>query len=250
MRTAAKLSLTVFLALAASGVAPCQAQMPAPGPGAVAFPGEQPQTTEPAVAKTEEKPKAPEPQAAAVVSTDPNKVPDSVKDVLDKMDKVSEDVTLDDLNTAREAIAKLDVLIDIEKRLTDLAGIRKEREEKTMAAVAGALPTTAYAPPPAIGGSPSDYGLPSSSYAGSIGAPPVNMGPGNMDVLKIIGAEGRYVAYVKDGEDGKEKAIRKGDKMEDGSVVSAISRSGVTMAKGKKTKTFQVKDIAKVFGGR
>lgn len=258
MRTAAKLTLTVLLALGTAPIAISSYAQTAPGPGAVAFPGETPRSTETAApvatAKVVEKEK-PKSIDTVVAPSDPNKVPESVKNVLDKMDKVSEDVTLEDLNSAREAIAKLDVLIDIEKRLTDLAGIRKEREEKSMTAVANALPRNSYAPPPVLGGTPASYGLPASipSEPTNFDAPvlkPVAMGPTKIDVLKIVGAEGRYTAYVKDSEEAKGKQIHQGDKMSDGSIVSSISRSGVALTKGSKTSTFQVKDVAKVFSGR
>ena len=76
-----------------------------------------------------------------------NKIPDSVKDVIKNLNAKTDDVTLDDLNAARQAVAKLDALIEIEKRLADLEKIRQEREANNNKAMMAAIPASALAPP-------------------------------------------------------------------------------------------------------
>lgn len=175
-----------------------------------------------------------------------NKIPASVKNVVKRLDEATKDVTIEDLNSAREAVVKLDVLIDIEKRLNDLTTLRQEREEKE-GALAAAIPPNALQarpgamPPPVI--APVE-----PSPAASI--TPVVMPETEVEVVKIMGASGKYVATIKDLS-GNPKQVKVGDKLPDGSTIQAISQQGVTIeAPNKKRKTIQVKDVYTVFGGR
>jgi len=179
--------------------------------------------------------------------TDPSKVPDSVKKVVKSLNEATEDVTLDSLNSAREAVVKLDVLIDIEKRLNDLAKIRKDRADKED--LANAMPSMAFQQPIS---SPPSLISPPPAMNQPTGVMPVGMAvsSGQVEVIRVLGASGRYSAQVKDF-DGQTKLIHVGDKMSDGAVVNSISREGVTFTgHDKKSKTVQVKDIGTVFGGR
>ncbi|WP_301100440.1 hypothetical protein [Propionivibrio sp.] len=176
------------------------------------------------------------------------KVPKSVNNVLKKLDKATDNVTLEDINSARDAIAKLDVLLDIEKRLSDLATIRHEREEKSMAA---ALPASALGMVPS---SPVSAAMPGSSGSGGGGAvmtapPPVSSFSSDPEVLRIVGADGRFVASIKE-VDGKTLRVREGDKLMDGSVVESISSNGLTIERDKNKRTIRVKDVGTVLGGR
>ena len=174
------------------------------------------------------------------------KVPKSVNNVLKKLDKATESVTLDDINAARDAIAKLDVLLDIEKRLSDLASIRHEREEKTMAAAlpASALGTGVSAPPP-----PSNYPAASGGSPPMTAPPPVMSFSSDPEVARIVGADGRFVASIKE-VDGKTLRVREGDKLIDGSVVTSISRKGLTIERDKNTRTIRVKDSGSFVGAQ
>jgi hypothetical protein len=180
------------------------------------------------------------------------KIPDSVKSVVKKLNGAGDNVTVEDLNAAREAVAKLDILIEIEKRMNDLATLRQEREEKLGGGLANAIPASALG----RGG----VSLPVSPQIQSpVAIQPVNSAPmaapvnfvpsESIEIQKIAGAGGRYMAYVKAG-DGKVKMYREGDKLPDGSVVVSISGHGMTVKKDKKTRTIQVKDVAVVFNGR
>lgn len=180
------------------------------------------------------------------------KIPESVKGVVKRLNTATEDVTLEDLNSARGAIAKLDVLIDIEKRLTDLADIRAEREEKTMASAIPAsalMPKNAVAPPSAAPSQPFSLISPASPPTAVMPSVPVSLPAADVEVARVLGARGHYAALVKIGE-GKPKQVREGDKISDGSVVSSITSDGVTLLKDKKKRTIKIKDVSAVFGGR
>ncbi len=173
-------------------------------------------------------------------------VPPSVKGIVKRLNLATEGVSLDDLNSAREAVAKLDILIDIEKRLTDLASLRQEREEKTLTAAipASALPPVGQIrPPPQIPAYPvADRSL------DSVAVIPVSPPLSSVEVTRIVGAGGVYTATIKEGE--KVVTVRQGDKLSDGSVVQSISNRSVTLERNKKTQTVNVKDVAVVFSGR
>lgn len=174
------------------------------------------------------------------------KVPKSVNDVLKKLDKATDNVTLEDINAARDAIAKLDVLLDIEKRLTDLASIRHDREEKSVAA---ALPASALGMAPTPSAAIPNYPAPGGAGAMMAAPPPVMAFSSDPEVLRIVGADGRFVASIKE-VDGKTLRVREGDKLMDGSVVESISRNGLTIERDKNKRTIRVKDVGTVFGGR
>lgn len=175
------------------------------------------------------------------------KVPESVNGVVKRLNSETEDITLEDLNAAREAVAKLDILIDIEKRLSDLDTIRQERQEKTMAnaipASALGMHSAAAAPPPVIAPAPPQ------PFPTTPALPIFTSMTSSVEVDSIQGAGGRYVAYIKSGE-GKSTQVRPGDKLPDGSVVQAITSQGVTLLKDKKKRTVKVKDVGTIFGAR
>lgn len=201
-------------------------------------------------------------------------IPDSVKGVIDRLNSTTDDVSLEDLNEAREAVVKLDVLIDIEKRLTDLSKIRQERAPKVPAALAAAIPASALGVPAENKASSkhSPTPAPSENFFSSPGAssdaflssmegmsPDQKVafssamaqakGKASLDVLQIWGATGDYSAKIKEGS-GKEKTYREGDKLSDGSKIVSISRNGVTLLmKNNKRETFRVKNVTKVFSG-
>lgn len=169
-------------------------------------------------------------------------IPGSVQEVVNKLNGASGDLSMEDLNQAREAVAKLEVLLDIEKKLTDLTRVRKERDEMQGASsqVVGMLPDNVWKPA-------SDIQIPS---APSVFSPvkPVVEGPKEVDILQIFGAGGKYVATYKDGS--LQKRLSVGDKLEDGSRVSYISQRGVVLVKGKKRLILPVKGVGHVFGAR
>ncbi len=164
-----------------------------------------------------------------------NEVPSSVRKVVEKLNETTDDLTLDDLNDARAAVAKLEALLDIEKKLTDIAKIRQDREEVENPPVVNPVPMSALYQPPPMGNMP------------PMARPPSRGGPEEVEVERITGASGKYVATYKDPM-GEKHTVRKGDKMKDGSMVKAISRRGVTLSKNKKVVTLRVKDVNNIFG--
>jgi type IV pilus biogenesis protein PilP len=159
------------------------------------------------------------------------KIPDSVKTVVKQLTVTTKDMTLNDLNAAREAVAKLDALLDIEKRLTDLEKIRKEREGGR--SFAEAIPASALMPPGGAGAMPRQTNA-------------MPMPPSSPDVERIEGTNGHYAAVVKSGT--ASKIVHVGDRLDDGSTVLAITADGMELEKGKTRHLVRVKDVQGVFG--
>lgn len=182
-----------------------------------------------------------------------NSVPSSVEKVVKNLSTQAKGLTLEDLNSAREASAKLDALLDIERKLTDLAKLRQDRDtainagniEANSGKFEASIPMSALAEPQPVVAPPA-YLAPAAP-APAPAPVPVNEGPKEVDIIRVSGASGKYVAIYK-GANEEELKVRQGDKMQDDSVVRSISRHGVTLAKNKKTVTLQIKGISNVFG--
>lgn len=174
------------------------------------------------------------------------KIPDSVKTVVKDLSSATNEVTLDSLNAAREAVVKLDVLIDIEKRLNDLTKLRRDREENMGGISGDQIPTAAL-------GAPGGIAPPHLTEAPQMPVvpvtPPVPVST-DLEVVRVVGASGNFVAHIKEPS-GDTKLIRTGHKLPDGATVQSISRNGVSvLMPNKKTKVFSVKDVTTVFGPR
>ena len=169
-----------------------------------------------------------------------DKVTDSIKTVVKQMG-ANDSINLEDMNSARQAVAKLEVLIDIEKHLAELDKIRNPKEggEKS---IASAIPASALAPPPMFASM--SRGSVTSGNASNFAQPMPSMGGGgSSSVSRISGADGHYSAVVG-GKTG-----RVGDSLGDGTSVIAISAKEVsTKAKDGAVLHMKVHGVDEVFG--
>ena len=165
----------------------------------------------------------------------------SVKNVIKRLDKSVENVTAGDLNSARQAIARVDILIELEKKLAELDKVRSEKEEKSAAAsipasslnpMGGGVPTipqpTAYIPPqmPVMA-----MPAPSPSFT----------------VSRISGAAGTYSAVLAMA-DGADKTVRVGDALSDNEKVVDIDSSGVIVDQKGARHQVRIKNVDRIFG--
>ncbi|MDP9128475.1 MAG: hypothetical protein M3N08_09485, partial [Pseudomonadota bacterium] len=163
------------------------------------------------------------------------KIPDSVKAIVQRLDKSTDDITLDDLNSARQAVAKIEALIDIEKHLTELDKVRHEREKG--ASLSAMIPASALQP---------NYALPAVTQPSlGAGSAPI-MAKLGFDVTRVSGGGGHYVAILKSGEESR--SVRVGDHLPDGSEVSSITSSEVVLSREGQHRTLHVKNVDTVFG--
>lgn len=181
-------------------------------------------------------------KAATEVPGD-KKIPESVRAITKRLSTASStDTTLEDLNSAREAIAKLDVLIDLEKRISDLAQLRQDREKAASPALsplsaAALMPRNVQAPLPV---------RPIEPIEPVRHVEPVRQvisGGDKVVVDRIFGTDGNYTARIRVGA-GAPQTIRAGDRLQDGSMVRSILPSGVRIVQGTQDRTYSVSSAA------
>lgn len=175
---------------------------------------------------------------AKVLEALDSKATASVKETIRKLEN-SGGISLDDLNTIRQMISKIDALIEAEKRLAELDKLRlgAEHENKSIAA---AIPASAISPMP--------MPIPSlSQYTPSATSAPVYTPPlvSDLEILRIIGSGGHYVAVVKVG--GQTKRVQVGDRLE-GQTVINITATSIEFDQPKNKPTVYVKNVDTVFG--
>ena len=170
-------------------------------------------------------PPRPADKIGGTLSSAENSVPDSVKSVIKHLDSSVEDVTIEDLNGARQAIAKVEVLIELEKKLGELQKARTDRDGRS--GLAGAIPASAL------------------NGGGQIG---LDAMPATLDIVRIVGNTGHYKAMVR-SMDGMAKTMEVGDRMSDGSTITAITSTGVTLNNGGTVRLVRIKNVDKVFSG-
>lgn len=247
-------ALAFTMAMQSAAIAQTQVA-PAPNPAPAAMPA-----AIPAPAPVAEAPKIVSPPADDQAAVSPtaapekeeknskglsgaeDKIADSAKSVAKRL-SATDSITLDDLNSARQAVAKIDALIDLEKKLNELDKLRSEHEGGSHGSLSGAIPASALAPlpTPAMPMQPVSMApMPASIMQNAIS--PMN----SMDVTRIIGSDGRFSAIVKTF-DGQTKTVNVGDHV-DGNVVTAITSSGVELEHNNSKHVVHVKNVQTVFG--
>ena len=161
------------------------------------------------------------------------KIPSSVKSVVKRLGVSENEATLDDLNSAREAVAKLDLMIEIEKRLKELSNIKRDRSEN---GAANAMPRAVISP------------LPMAQLQPAAVAPPPMPIAADIEVMRITGAEGHNVAMIK--VNGSTTKVQEGDHMSDGSIVRAVTNRSIALSRDGRERTYNVKNVGAIYSAR
>ncbi|MFY9288926.1 MAG: hypothetical protein WAO98_10545 [Alphaproteobacteria bacterium] len=169
-----------------------------------------------------------------------NKIADTARDAIKQLSS-SDTVTLDDLNTARQAIAKIDALIEIEKRLAELEKVRGGDRGRSLAS---SIPASALAPPvPSLPVPALPVPSQSSQVFNQIPTMP-SLSP--VEISRITGNAGRYTAYVK-GVDGQFKPVKVGDAVPGAGKVLAITPNGISLSQNDIKRFVRIKNVDTVF---
>ncbi len=178
-------------------------------------------------------------------------MPSAVQDAMTRLQKVDQ-INLDDMIRAQDAINRLDLLLEIEKRQTELKKVRDERNKPAVTAAAAAaaasgllgsaIPASALnlpkiaateAPPP-----PSSSSSSSSSFTPP--KPKSSEGPSEkLSIRRISGTDGRYFAVIN-MDDNSSRTVNVGDKLPDGTIVKEITLTSVSLLKDKKSKNLTI----------
>jgi len=180
------------------------------------------------------------------VSRTEDKVIDSARDIVKKLDSSAEETALSDLNKARQTVSRIEAMIDVEKRLNELDRLRNERRGTAQmgnlpAALAGAIPASALGMPNGINMGKATGGL---SQNNQLIVMPAK--PSRPSIARIIGTNGKYTAVLKMSEK-EEKTVKVGDKVSDGETVRSITSSSVEIGGKGTSYTLNVKNVDVVY---
>lgn len=174
-----------------------------------------------------------QPSDAAEAEADASKkIPGQVTDIVKKLQDAKVDLSLEDMNQARGALARLDLLLELEQKMGDLDKVRAKRTaaESMAEEVSALLPRGVARMPGRANAVPGD--------AAPVVTPAVlRVQPvaGGYTVQRINGVDGNYTAMLSDANDEK-TSVHVGDKLSDGSTVTGITASTVQL-RGPNAKT-------------
>jgi len=170
-----------------------------------------------------------------------DKASESAKTTIKHLDSTTDTVTFEDLNSARQTIARIDALIEVEKHMSELDKLRGERGGAiSSSALAGVIPASALRQPALMAPAPSLPTMPSEEMR-----PRMSMPMMPSEVSRIMGSEGTYSAVLK-LSDGSVRNVRVGDKVSDGTV-QWISSSAVGLEVRGETRILRVKNVDAVY---
>jgi type IV pilus biogenesis protein PilP len=164
-----------------------------------------------------------------------DKVIENAKNAVKSLDTVSDEATLAEMNHTRQAISRIDAMIDVEKRLGELEKLRNERNHISAMppALAAAIPMSALKnpnPPPQESEEQKE----------------MRRAPTHPNLVRIFGTNGKYTAVLKfTGENVK--MLKIGDKVSDGETVRGITSSSVEIGGKEKSYTLRVKNVDVVY---
>ena len=193
------------------------------------------------------------------------KDPESLTDISNRLQSGAATVSLDDLSKARDVIARLDLLMQIERRLSDIAKIRDERKKGSgvpmLPASALNLPSSmptlssmvaaAPASPPAL----LSLSQSAANASGAKSGPkkieddsdmPISVPMGHYSVDRVQGSNGKYAVTLSGG--GGQETVYAGDKLQDGAVVKSVNMQEVRIKT--RTGTEQVIKVGDAAGAK
>ena len=191
-----------------------------------------------------------------------NQVTDAAKDAVKKLGSSSLDMTLEDLNSARTAVAKINAIIEVEKSLSELDKIRDERAKDNPVQTPVVIPQLPAAavqpPPPPMPMIPQPVMFPQPvmpdpmpSVAPKKAEPsskPIEKPQPEVAVERVVGANGTYSAVLS--VNGDARAVRVGDRIADVGVVVNITVRGVDVVRDGETHHYFMKGAGIVRGER
>jgi hypothetical protein len=152
---------------------------------------------------------------------DSKKIPTQVTAVVKKLQEAKVDLSLEDMNQARAALARLDLLLELEQKMTDLDKARAKHAGADMADDVSAMLPRGVTRMPTRGAMAVDV---------PVVTPVAMRAPiaATYSVLRINGIDGSYSAQLSSAMDEK-TTVHVGDKLSDGSTVTGITASTVSV---------------------
>jgi type IV pilus biogenesis protein PilP len=203
------------------------------------------------------------PEIGKTTSILEDKASDTAKGVVKSLDTTSDRMTLEDLNTARQTVARLEAMIDVEKHLAELEKVRADRGASassrssslsTSSALSTVIPASALAPLPTPIAAPPPFFTPSlpkmaekekeKDKEKDKEKPKSTLS--GVEISRITGANGKYSAVLKLAN-GDTKPVRVGDALDEHATVRWISSSTVLIEEFGETHTLRIKNVDAIF---
>ena len=143
--------------------------------------------------------------------------PASVDEVLNGLRDNANTMSLEDLAKAQDTVQRLNMILEIERKLGDISKAKDARQSGGVAAIPAA--SLGLPPKPVTLPSPVKLNDPDDDFA----APRISSASYKLE--RVLGADGRYTAIVNTGV--KTISVRSGDKLPDGSTVAGITPTSV-----------------------
>ncbi|MBI3419679.1 MAG: type IV pilus biogenesis protein PilP [Proteobacteria bacterium] len=173
--------------------------------------------------------------------TQPANTPHIVQDAVTGLQK-TDPINMDDMIRAQDAINRLDLLLEIEKRQTELKKLRDERNKPV--GLSAAIPASALNLPTRTAGASMAAALPRPSAPITIEPPKPS---GTYNLKRIVGTSGQYLAILSVGD--KTVSARAGETLPDGSKVKSVTLTSVSLVKDRKSKTLTIPSDAYIVRG-
>jgi hypothetical protein len=218
----------------------------------------------PPVAVASAAPVSAAPVSASVVKLDnptrtvnDKEVPSQVQDVVEKLRGAKVDLSLEDMNQARAALARLDLLLELEQKMHDLQAARAKNDGAAMggpdisaylpAQVAamnrrGNMPTPIPVAMPVMDSAP----VPIARHNKSKSQPP------QYEIQRINGLNGKYSVVLKSLVDSKVSTVKVGDALSDGTMVQSITPINVRLKDPEdgRLQTLTIENVSAMSSGR
>jgi len=180
------------------------------------------------------------------VSVMGDKAIESAQSAVKMLEKSGTTMTFDDLNAAKQALVRIETMIDIERRMAELNKLRGSVSARGSYPLASAIPASVLAPISPVDEMDIEPVKPVKRRASvSKVSKPDYVPASSFDISRIYGSAGKYTAVISSG--GDDKHVRVGDKLSDGSVVKAITSSSVVVDGNDGSTTLRIKNVDMVY---
>jgi type IV pilus biogenesis protein PilP len=175
------------------------------------------------------------------ISAMEEKITENAKNAIKRLDVVSDSTSLADLNHVRQTITRIEAMIDVEKRLSELAKLRNERHSSSVSsALEGAIPASALGMPA------QNLPLPPSPLSDEEQKARRESSSSHPEISRIFGTGGKYTAILK-FTNGDLKSVKVGDKVANNDTVRTITSSSVEIGGKETSYTLRVKNVDVVY---
>jgi hypothetical protein len=179
---------------------------------------------------------------------DDKNVPPQVQEAIDRLRGGRVDLSLEDMNQARAAVARLDLLLELEQKMFDLQKARRKQEGLSAEGDLAAL-----LPAQVVGMGRGGRGAAAGQamHAEIVPQAPVVKASSTYELQRISGVNGAYVAVVLSSDEGKANTVREGEKLPDGSEVLGITATNLRLRDSAgKIQTLKLENVSALSRGR